>query len=510
MLTSLLQAIAATTGFLPSIWTVLAVIVAVVVPTIFFILFKPDEPNAPPRFHFFKDAISGKFNMKANGPCNLIMAGYKKHGEIFRMRVGHKRITMVMGNEAQHVFFSAHDDTLLAAPVYKFTIPVFGKGIVYDAPAGLMTQQTKFLAKGLMASALRAHCTKIIKEAEAYFGAWADEGTVDLYTAFSELTILTASRTLLGKEIRESVHKQFADYYQELSDGMSHLSVVFPYAPTEAHKKRDHARAEIVKIFRRVIRARRAAPATEAKEDDFLQTLIDSQYKDGTPLSEDEISGLLLAALFAGQHTSNITSTWTGFEVLKKKEQFLPRILAEQKDVLDMHNGELSMAALDRMELLHNCMMESLRLHPPLICLVRETQVPIKYKEYTIPKGDMLAVAPCVAMSLPELFENPEVWDPDRFAPPRSEDEKNQWAFIAFGGGRHACAGRKFAFLQIKTIWSVLFRQFDMEMISTFPAPNYSAIVVGPTLPCQVRFKRRPGIQSMAAPIDTPAAAASS
>jgi cytochrome P450 len=40
---------------------------------------------------------------------------------------------------------------------------------------------------------------------------------------------------------------------------MSHLSVAFPYAPTDAHKKRDHARAEIVKIFTKVIRARRAS-----------------------------------------------------------------------------------------------------------------------------------------------------------------------------------------------------------------------------------------------------------
>jgi sterol 14-demethylase len=124
----------------------------------------------------------------------------------------------------------------------------------------------------------------------------------------------------------------------------------------------------------------------ETKEDDFLQTLLDSSYKDGTILTEEEISGLLLAALFAGQHTSNITSTWTGFEVLQKKEKYLDRILAEQKDVLEMHNGELSMAALDRMELLHNCMMESLRVHPPLICLLREVQTPITFKNYTIPK----------------------------------------------------------------------------------------------------------------------------
>ena len=43
------------------------------------------------------------------------------------------------------------------------------------------------------------------------------------------------------------------------------------------------------------------------------QTFIDSTYRStGRPTSEAEVTGLLIAALFAGQHTSSITSTWTG------------------------------------------------------------------------------------------------------------------------------------------------------------------------------------------------------
>ncbi len=39
----------------------------------------------------------------------------------------------------------------------------------------------------------------LAQEAEAYFAQWGDEGVVDLMQAFSDLIILTASRTLLGE-----------------------------------------------------------------------------------------------------------------------------------------------------------------------------------------------------------------------------------------------------------------------------------------------------------------------
>jgi sterol 14-demethylase len=56
----------------------------------------------------------------------------------------------------------------------------------------------------------------------------------------------------LGAEIRENVHTEFAEYYQQLSDGMSHLSFFLPHAPTKAHRDRDTARAKIVEIFTKV------------------------------------------------------------------------------------------------------------------------------------------------------------------------------------------------------------------------------------------------------------------
>lgn len=64
------------------------------------------------------------------------------------------------------------------------------------------------------------------------------------------------------------------------------------------------------------------------------------------------------------------------------------------------------------------------------------------------------------------------------------------FSFIGFGGGRHGCMGTNFAYLQIKTILSIMLRNFEMELVDPFPEADYTSMVVGPK-PCRIHFRRR-------------------
>jgi sterol 14-demethylase len=64
-------------------------------------------------------------------------------------------------------------------------------------------------------------------------------------------------------------------------------------------------------------------------------------------------------------------------------------------------------------------------------------------------QGDVVAVSPNFNHVLPQIFERPESYEPDRFMPPRDEDKKKPFAYMGFGGGRHACIGQNFAYLQV-------------------------------------------------------------
>jgi sterol 14-demethylase len=147
-------------------------------------------------------------------------------------------------------------------------------------------------------------------------------------------------------------------------------------------------------------------------------------------------------------------------------------------------------AALRELGFIEACVKEALRLHPPLFMLVRVAQEDFAFKDYVIPKGSWVVVSPTVSHRIEEYFPDPNAFDPDRFLPPREED-KRDFAFIAFGGGRHKCLGNAFAILQIKAILALLLGQFEFGLMGDPVRTNFAGLVVGPEEPCRVRYRRR-------------------
>jgi sterol 14-demethylase len=413
----------------------------------------------------------------------------------------HKRLTFLIGPEAQEPFFKASDDVLSQNEVYGFMKPVFGPGIVYDASKKNRQVQFQSMAHGLRTARLKGYTSKIEKETRQYLQQmWGDgEGTVDLFHALSELTILTSSRCLHGDDVRENLFKEVSELYHDLDRGLTPLTVFFPNAPTAAHRARNAAREKMVELFGKVIKNRRDNPNVKHSDGtDILTIFMETKYKDGTLITDEQVTGLLIALLFAGQHTSCITSTWTALFILNNPS-LIKRIVDEQEDVFAAMDANAPVdykMVNEEMPLLHNCMKEALRLCPPLILLIRyalqEVKVIANNKEFTIPKGDMVLISPSVGMRLPSVFPNPDKFDPDRFGPGREEDKSSPYAYMGFGGGMHSCMGQNFAFVQVKTILSVLFREYELEMLSeVMPDIDYAAMVVGPKGDCRVRYKRR-------------------
>ncbi|CAM9959692.1 unnamed protein product, partial [Ectocarpus fasciculatus] len=377
--------------------------------------------------------------------------------------------TFLVGPEAQAPFFKLNDETMSQNEVYgRYTKPVFGADVVYAADPKKRNQQMQHMAYGLRTARLKSYVPMIEKETRNFLKTWGDSGEVDLASALSKLTILTASRCLHGDEVRETLFEEVARLFHDLDEGMTPLSVFLPHAPIPAHFRRDKARKEMVTVLSSVIRARRAEQASgtsTVEKTDLLQVFVDMKYKDGSANTDDQVVGLLIALLFAGQHTSSITSTWTTL-LTTRDPKMLERLLEEQETVLkDTRNTPLTWEHLGEMELLHDCMRETLRMYPPLILLLRMAKkdftVTSKGQSFTVPKGHYVGTSPHVAMRLPTVFKNPDDFDPDRFGPERQE-HKQPFAYLGFGAGMHQCMGQQFAFVQVKTILSVLLREYKI------------------------------------------------
>jgi len=423
-------------------------------------------------------------------PITLLKKLHEKLGDCFTLHLMGNNMTYLIGPEAQAVFFKSTDEELSLKEAYRFVVPVFGKGVVYDSPPSVFVEQLKFVKNGLAANQLKKNVTMMELEAVNFFLRWGEKGEFDLLDQMNNLTMLTASRCLLGKEIRESpeVQTDFARLYHDLEGGLNPIAFFFPNLPLPAHLKRDKARVEVQALFSKIIKQRKQNVDPNNKPEDMLQILMESEYKSGDVVDDHAITGLLLALLFAGQHTSGITATWTGF-FLYTHRQFLDEVIEEQKQIKTEFGETISFDSLKKSVKLENCVRETLRLLPPLIILMRKVARPLKFREYDLPVGDFLCIAPGYGNRVAEVYPNPDTFDPHRFE--RGEHNAVPYAYLSFGGGRHGCPGENFGILQVKTIWTVLLRSFEFEVPGKMPVPDYTNLVVGPAQPSLIRYKRR-------------------
>jgi sterol 14-demethylase len=311
---------------------------------------------------------------------------------------------------------------------------------------------------------------------------WPKEGTANLLESLNEITLLTSTRAIQGPEVRSRFTKEFASLYNDLDRALGFVSFMFPYLPIPLHRRRDTARETIRKLYMEIIQRRRDNPA---EYDDLIETLMEVTYPDGSHVTDDEIVGICIALLLAGQHTSNVTSTWTTLYILSNPEM-KARVMQELDDVWPA-GEQLTYDHLRRMETLNNCVKETLRLRPPIIMVFRYTEVDWQFKDYVVPAGNLVVVSPAVANRDPNIWTNPDNFDPDRFSKERAEDKKAKYAYLAFSAGRHACIGEQFAYVQVMSILATLFRNYDLEPVGQAATmePDYTYVFAS-TLPDRV------------------------
>jgi sterol 14-demethylase len=224
-----------------------------------------------------------------------------------------QNLTFTIGPRAHDAMLQADDDEVSQRDVYQFMTPVFGRGIVYDAPLEVMREQMKWVSSALQPAEIKTYAPMVQREAEAYF-AEVQDGEHDILQHFSKLVILTASRCLMGEEVRSRLSGDIAQIYAVLDAGITPISVFYPYLPIPQHWARDEAHLAMVELFRKVMEDRREEYRKHPEREhtrDVLQKLMDAKYSDGSRPTDANIAGMMIALLFAGQHTSSITSTWT-------------------------------------------------------------------------------------------------------------------------------------------------------------------------------------------------------
>ncbi|HTO00828.1 MAG TPA: cytochrome P450, partial [Microthrixaceae bacterium] len=384
------------------------------------------------------------------------------------------------------------------AAAYPCMKPVFGEGVVFDASPERRREMLH--NQSLKDKFMRGHAETISAEVERMVANWDDSGQIDLLDFFAELTIYTSTSCLIGPKFREELDFSIATLFHDLEQGTDALAFVDPYLDIDSFRRRDSAREALVARIQLIMDKRLAEP-TAAKEDaDLVDVLLSIKDEDGNErFTADQITGMFISMMFAGHHTTSGTAAWTLIELLRNPIT-MATVNAELDD-LYADGSDVSYQALREIPYLESSVKEALRLHPPLILLLRLVNIPMEVEGVQIEAGKLVGASPAVSNRIPEAFDDSQEFDPTRYIDPRSDDLDNPWNWIPFGAGRHRCVGANFAMMQLKAIFSILLQDWTFEMAQ--PAESYrndhSKMVVQLQQPCLVNYRRRKSTDAVGA-----------
>jgi cytochrome P450 len=122
---------------------------------------------------------------------------------------------------------------------------------------------------------------------------------------------------------------------------------------------------------------------------------------------------------------------------------------------------------------------ESMRLYPPVSIFGREAATDCQIGDYTIPKGCVILMSQWVMHRNPRYFENPEVFQPERW---ENDLEKNlpRGVYIPFGDGPRVCIGKGFALMEAVLLLATISQRFQLDLVPGFPIVPQPSITLRP------------------------------
>jgi cytochrome P450 len=213
----------------------------------------------------------------------------------------------------------------------------------------------------------------------------------------------------------------------------------------------------------------RVAERRKAQGSDMLTVLCHTEDDDGNSFSDEDIVSHMIFLMMAAHDTSTSTTTTIAYNLAAHPE-WQERARDESARLGD---GPLDIESLEKLETLDLVMNESLRMVTPLPMNMRQTVRDTDLLGYYLPAGTNVVTWPAMNHRLPELWTDPDKFDPDRFAEPRAEHKRHRYAFAPFGGGAHKCIGMIFGQLEVKTVVHRLLRRYRLELARPDYTPRW-------------------------------------
>jgi len=257
------------------------------------------------------------------------------------------------------------------------------------------------------------------------------------------------------------------------------------WTPYPGRRRTEASSGFLRETIGRILASRRQ---TDSQTGDLIDMLLAaSDPETGRTMSDGEIIDNLLTFITAGHETTALGLAWT-FDLLSRHPQHAERILAEIETVTG--GGPIAPAHVPQFNYTRQVFQEVMRLYPPAPIIARVTTQPFTLAGRRVPVGSMIYVPIYALHRHTALWDRPEAFDPERFAPEPSK-ARHRYAYLPFGGGPRICIGSGFAMLEGVAILAALIRDVRLTSLAPQPPEPRMRLTLRPGKPLMMRVERR-------------------
>lgn len=363
-----------------------------------------------------------------------------------------------------------------------------GKGLV-TADGELWKRQRRIAAPAFHKQRIEGFAGTMVRATSDLLDRWAAaRGPVDVDRAMMVLTMRIASETLLGRDLSgeaDAVGDALAFLTVNTNARITRLLDLPLSVPTPENLRYRRATKVLDDLLAGLLAARRKRPG---EAHDLLGMLLDARDEEtGEGMTDTQLRDEAVTIFAAGHETTSNALSWT-FLLLARHPEVAARLYQEVDAVLG--GRAPTVADLPALPLCKNVLQESMRLFPPAWITDRRAEGDDEICGYRVRAGTRIFLSPWATHRHPRYWDDPEVFDPDRFTPARSEG-RPAFAYFPFGGGPRVCIGNAFAMMEAQLILTMISQRFRLELTPGARVTPERGITLrpAPTLPMLLRAR---------------------
>ncbi|MFI9824359.1 cytochrome P450 [Streptomyces sp. NPDC052013] len=378
------------------------------------------------------------------------------YGDLVEIRLGPRRAYMACHPEVVRQLLLTPRTFDKGGPAIEQGRRLVGDGLITSEWAS-HRRQRRMIQPAFHPARIPGYASMMCQDIEATLGSWLPGRTLDVHDAMQNLALRITTRTLFTTSLSTEAMSEVVECLFVIMRGAwKRIASPVPFrwvdkVPTPENRRFERARTRMRSLVSQIIDQRR----TQNDHDDILSLLLnDRDESTGESLNDREIHDQILTLLVAGTETTGAAMAWA-FHLLAEHPAVESRLQTELDSVLAGRPPEFE--DLPRLPYTARVLTETLRLRPPAWIVTRTTTRETELAGHRLNPGTTVMYSPYLLHHNPDLFPDPEQFDPDRWLPERANAVPHG-AMLPFGAGNRKCIGDKFgmteAALAIATIAS--------------------------------------------------------